>query len=75
MSIKIKTYEQLKADHPHPERFVVVSENGKMICDCFGKGFLTRASAYYGFLLFTKRWNQYKGFARKQKYETQHINL
>lgn len=41
-------------------RYIVVSSTNKLLCNCFGHGFCSKESAYYGFNLSKKRYIEWK---------------
>lgn len=72
MAFKIKTFGELGRETA-TDRYAIVSTNGKVICDCFGVGFCSRQSAYDGFRIFNRKYNRWKTYQRKMKYENGQI--
>lgn len=65
MAFKIKSFKEAGINEKE-DRFAVVSTNGKIICSCFGNGFLSKQSAYYGFKVFSRRYKEWKKYQKNK---------
>ena len=72
MAFKIKTFGELGRETA-TDRYAIVATNGKVICDCFGVGFTSKQAAYDGFRIFNRKYNRWKTYQRKMKYENSQI--
>ena len=64
MAFKIKSFKEAGINEKE-DRFVIVATNGKILCSCSGKGFLSKESAYYGFKVFSRRYREWKKYQKK----------
>lgn len=64
--VKSETISSIKGE----DRFVIMSSTDKLINDCFGNGYTSRQSAYYGFRMFSKRYYNWKKEQRNKNIKT-----